>query len=58
MTKLHQLPLALAALTAATPAFAHEADFFHTHAEGLMWTAALAVAGVVAIRFAISIARK
>ncbi|MEM1197219.1 MAG: hypothetical protein AAGH57_14035 [Pseudomonadota bacterium] len=58
MTKLHKPALALATLTAATPAFAHDADFFHTHAEGLMGIAALIVAGGLAIRFAISIARK
>lgn len=58
MTKLPKPALALATLTAATPALAHETDFFHTHAEGLMWTAALVVAGGLAIRFAISIARK
>ncbi|MEM6857599.1 MAG: hypothetical protein AAF559_06980 [Pseudomonadota bacterium] len=58
MTKLHKPALALAAFAAATPAYAHDADFFHTHAEGLMWTAALIVAGGLAVRFAISIARK
>ena len=58
MSKLHRLPLALAAMTAATPALAHEADFFHTHGEGLMWVAALGLAGAAAIRFAMSIARK
>lgn len=58
MTKLHQLPLAIVAMTAASPAFAHEADFFHTHGESLMWVAGLAIVGGVAIRYAMSIARK
>ncbi len=44
MTYLHRLPLALIALGAATPAFAHEAEFLHNHAEGLAVAAIFAVA--------------
>lgn len=58
MTKIHQLPLALVAFTAASPALAHEADFFHTHGESLMWAAGLAVVGGVALRLALKSARK
>lgn len=49
MKTLHRLPVALVALGAASPAFAHEADFLHNHAEGLMIGAALAVAAGVGL---------
>ncbi|MEM6908382.1 MAG: hypothetical protein AAF494_06850 [Pseudomonadota bacterium] len=58
MSKLHRLPLALAAMTAATPALAHEADFVHTHGENLIGVVGFVVAVAVAIRIAMSIARK
>lgn len=58
MTKIHQLTITALALTAASPALAHEADFFHTHAEGLMWAAGLAIAGAAALGYALKIARK
>ncbi|MEM8723947.1 MAG: hypothetical protein AAGE86_00350 [Pseudomonadota bacterium] len=44
MTNLQRLPLALAALGASSPALAHEANFFHTHSEGLVAGAAIAIA--------------
>ena len=48
------------ALGAATPAFAHEADFFHTHGESLMIGAAVlaAAAGGFALRAVAKRARK
>lgn len=49
MTNLHRLPLALAALGAATPAFAHETSFLHNHAEGLLAAGAIVVAAAGAI---------
>ncbi|MEM6585306.1 MAG: hypothetical protein AAF692_06085 [Pseudomonadota bacterium] len=58
MSKIHKLSVAAIAMTAASPAFAHEADFFHTHGEGLMWAAGIAVVGGVALRYALKIARK
>ncbi|MEM9085252.1 MAG: hypothetical protein AAGB23_04965 [Pseudomonadota bacterium] len=58
MIKIHQLPIAVAALTAASPVLAHETDFFHTHTESLAWVAGLGVVGVVAYRIFRSIARK
>ena len=58
MLKIHQLPVAMAALTAASPVLAHETDFFHTHTEGLAWVAGLGVVGIVAYRIIRSIARK
>lgn len=58
MTRFQKLPIALVALTAASPAFAHEADFFHTHGEGLMYGAGLFVVAGVALRYALKIARK
>lgn len=35
MKHITRLPLALAAISAATPAMAHDTGFFHTHGEGL-----------------------
>ncbi|MEL6528355.1 MAG: hypothetical protein AAGK01_03720 [Pseudomonadota bacterium] len=58
MTNLHRLPVALAALTAASPALAHEADFLHNHGEGLLAVAAIGVVGALAYKFIRSIARK
>ncbi|MEL7190486.1 MAG: hypothetical protein AAGK17_13110 [Pseudomonadota bacterium] len=47
----HRLPLALAALGAASPALAHEAGFFHTHGESVVAALALAAAAGLGIRF-------
>lgn len=58
MTNLHRLPIALAALAAASPALAHEADFLHNHGEGIMAVAALGVAAAIAYKVIVSIARK
>jgi len=58
MTNLHRLPLALAALTAASPALAHEAEFLHNHGEGILAVAALGIAAGLAFKFIRSIARK
>jgi len=60
MIKLHRLPAAMIALGAATPAFAHEADFFHTHGESMMIGAAVlaAAAGGLALRAVAKRARK
>jgi len=58
MTKLNRLPLAIAALTVSTPAFAHEAGFLHTHGEGLLAVAALGVAAALGFKFIRSRQRK
>lgn len=58
MTKVHRLPLALAALAAATPAIAHDASFLHSHVEGGIAVAALAIASVLGWKFLRSRARK
>lgn len=58
MTNLHRLPLALGALTAASPALAHEADFLHSHGEGLLAVAALGVVAAIGYKVIRSIARK
>ncbi|MEM1051197.1 MAG: hypothetical protein AAGI28_03800 [Pseudomonadota bacterium] len=60
MTKLHKLPLALAALGASTPALAHENGLFHIHNEGavLASAAAIAIAGVAAWKFLANRSRK
>ncbi|MEP3420304.1 MAG: hypothetical protein ABJN35_01090 [Erythrobacter sp.] len=49
MKNFHRMPLALVAFVAATPALAHEADFLHNHAEGLMVAGALALAAGVGL---------
>lgn len=58
MTKIYRVPLALAALGASSPALAHEADFFHTHSEGLIAVAALALAAAGVLFLLRKIARK
>jgi len=60
MTKLQKLPLAIAALGASAPAFAHESGLFHVHNEGAVMASAiaLAIAGVVGWKFLANRSRK
>ena len=58
MTHFKRLPIALAALGAATPAFAHEAGFLHTHGEGLAAAAALGLIATLGFVAARKIARR
>ncbi|MEM6476050.1 MAG: hypothetical protein AAF687_07785 [Pseudomonadota bacterium] len=49
MTKLQRLPLAIGALAASSPAFAHETELPHIHSEWAVVAAAVALAAVIVI---------
>ncbi|MEP3049938.1 MAG: hypothetical protein ABJP48_03415 [Erythrobacter sp.] len=45
--KLYRLPLAIAAFTASTPAFAHDLPFLHSHTEGALALVGAALAATI-----------
>ncbi len=56
MSQIHRLPVAIVALVAASPAFAHDLPVPHSHAEWAI--AAIALAGACATSFAIIRSRR